>query len=126
YVIACRAMRRHVPLTAALVFLFIQLTAYAQLSTPNDTGVSIGHIHLNSRDPDAQKKIWVEALGAQVTKTGTLEMLRLPGIFIIINKMEPSAGSVGSTADHVGLSVKNLNDIKTKLAAVNVQLQGPF
>ena len=119
-------MRRQIGWSALVVFLLMQASAFAQLAGPNDSGVSIGHIHLYSKDPDAQKKIWVEALGAQVTKTGTLEMLRLPGVFIIINKSEPAAGSVGSTADHVGFSVKDLNDIKAKLAAVNVEVQGPF
>src|SRR5215471_17984173 len=119
-------MRKQIFFSAFVCLLLAQVTAFAQLTTPNDSGVSIGHIHLLSKDPDAQKKIWVEAFGAQVTKTGTLELLRLPGVFIIINKMEPSAGSVGSTADHLGFSVKDLNDIKTKLAAVNVPVQGPF
>jgi catechol 2,3-dioxygenase-like lactoylglutathione lyase family enzyme len=109
-----------------IVLLFTHVTAFAQLAGPNESGISIGHIHLNSKDPDAQRKIWVEALGAQVAKTGTLEILRLPGVFIIINKMEPSAGSVGSSADHVGFSVKDLNETKARLAAVNVQVQGPF
>jgi catechol 2,3-dioxygenase-like lactoylglutathione lyase family enzyme len=53
-------------------------------------------------------------------------MLRLPGIYVIINKADPTAGSVGSTADHVGFSVKDLGDIKSKLAALNVDVQGPF
>jgi len=119
-------MRKQMLFSALPFLLFTHVTAFAQLAGPNDSGISIGHIHLNSKDPDAQKRIWVEALGAQVTKTGTLEMLRLPGVFIIVNKMEPSAGSAGSTADHVGLSVKDLNDIKAKLAALNVQVQGPF
>src|SRR5499427_4561065 len=119
-------MRKQIFLTASLVFLFTQSIAFAQLTAPNDSGISMGHIHLFSKDPEAQKKIWVEALGAQVTKTGTLEVLRLPGVYIIINKAEPTGGSVGSTADHFGLSVKDLNDIKAKLAAINVQVQGPF
>ena len=119
-------MRRQIFLSGLVVLLLTQVAAFAQLAAPNESGISIGHIHLYSKDPDAQKKIWIEALGAQVTKTGTLEMLRLPGVFIIINKTEPAAGSVGSTADHVGLSVRDLNDIKAKLAAVNVQVQGPF
>src|SRR6185436_11906777 len=106
--------------------LCVPIASYAQLTAPNDSGIAIGHIHLLSKDPEAQKKIWVEALGAQVTKTGTLEMLRLPGVYIIINKAEPSAGSVGSTADHFGLSVKDLDETKAKLAALNVQVQGPF
>ena len=88
-------MRKDVLLTLFLVFLFTQLPAFAQLATPIDSGVTIGHIHLLSKDPDAQKKIWIEALGAQPAKTGTLEMLRLPGVFIIINKVERSNASSG-------------------------------
>src|SRR3954468_10842375 len=108
-------MFKHFLLPALIVVLLTQRAAFAQLAGPNDNGISIGHIHLFSKDPERQKKIWVEALGAQVTKTGTLELLRLPGVFIIINRMEPSAGSVGSTADHFGLSVRDLNEIKTRL-----------
>jgi len=119
-------MRKQTLLTVVIVSLCVPLSVFAQLPAPNESGVSIGHIHLFSKDPDAQKRIWVEAFGAQPTKTGTLEMLRLPGVFIIINKTEPSAGSVGSTADHVGLSVKDLNAIKTKLAGVGIQVEGPF
>ena len=119
-------MRKSICVAALGIFLFAHVNAFAQLTTPNDSGIAIGHIHLYSKDPDAQKKIWTEGFGAQVTKTGTLELLRLPGVFIIINKMEPSAGSVGSTADHIGLSVRDLNGIKAKLAALNIEVQGPF
>lgn len=113
-------------LFCAFLWLSFPVSGLSQLTTPNDNGVSIGHIHLFSKDPDAQRKVWVEAFGAQPTKTGTLEMLRLPGVFIIINRSDPSGGSVGSTADHIGFSVRDLNEIKTKLAAVNVQMEGPF
>jgi len=119
-------MRKQIVLMTFVCFLFTQLSGFAQLTTPNDNGVGIGHIHLLSKDPEAQKKIWVEAFGAQPTKAGTLEMLRLPGVFIIINNAEPSAGSVGSTADHIGFSVRDLTAIKAKLAALNVEVQGPF
>jgi catechol 2,3-dioxygenase-like lactoylglutathione lyase family enzyme len=119
-------MRKQFLFAGLVVFFFSQTQAFPQLGAPNDNGVAIGHIHLYSKDPDAQKKIWTDAFGAQVTKTGTLELLRLPGVFIIIDKMEPSAGSVGSTADHIGFSVKDLNDMKAKLAALNVEVQGPF
>jgi catechol 2,3-dioxygenase-like lactoylglutathione lyase family enzyme len=112
--------------SALIVLFFGQAAAFAQLSAPNDSGISIGHIHLFSKDPDAQRKIWVEALGAQVAKSGTLELLRLPGFFIIINRAEPTGGSAGSTADHVGLSVRDLGAMQIKLAAMNLQVQGPF
>jgi catechol 2,3-dioxygenase-like lactoylglutathione lyase family enzyme/predicted enzyme related to lactoylglutathione lyase len=112
-------MHRHLFLS---LFLFAPIAAFAQLTAPNDSGVSIGHIHLFSKDPDAQKRIWVEVFGAQQAKTGTLEMLRLPGVFVVIDKAAAPAGSVGSTADHIGLSVRNIDDIKTKLASMNAQV----
>ena len=112
-------------LLGPLFLLFVQ-SAVAQLTTANENGIAIGHIHLLSKDPEIQKKIWVDGFGAQIAKTGTLELLRLPGVYVVINKAEPTAGSVGSTADHIGLSVKDLNETRSKLAAMNVEVQGPF
>jgi catechol-2,3-dioxygenase len=69
----------------SLAFLALLListpTVGAQLPPPNATGVSAGHLHMMVRDPDAHKKIWVDVLGAAVVNAGTLEMLKLPGIF---------------------------------------------
>ena len=95
---------------------------FAQLPTPNQSGVSLGHVHLMVEDPDAQKKIWMEALGAEATHTGTLELLRLPGIYIIVGKARtaPTEGSDGSTVNHIGLAVKDLTAVKTKLDALHI------
>src|SRR5881396_3371018 len=107
-VIGLRAMSKQT-IVAALVFCALaRLPAYGQLAAPNESGVSIGHIHLLVKDPEAQKKIWVDALGAQVTRTGTLELLRLPGIFVVLTKGEPAAGSDGSTVNHFAFQVKDL------------------
>ena len=119
-------MRKHIILAMLAVSFCIQLPAFAQLAAPNDSGISIGHIHLLVRDIEAQKKVWIEGLGAEVTKTGSLEMLRLPGVFIVFTKGEPTAGSDGSTVNHIGFQVKDQAAIKAKLAAVNVQFQGIF
>jgi catechol 2,3-dioxygenase-like lactoylglutathione lyase family enzyme len=119
-------MRRQLLLRTLAVLLLGPVGALAQLTAPNDAGVAIGHIHLLSKDPDAQKKIWIEALGAQPAKTGRLDMLKLPGVFIIIDKADPAGSSTGSTADHIGFSVKSLDAIKAKLAALNVPVEGPF
>jgi catechol-2,3-dioxygenase len=40
---------------------------FAQTGAPNDAGVSMGHMHLMVADPEAQKKLWVGVLGAQVS-----------------------------------------------------------
>jgi catechol 2,3-dioxygenase-like lactoylglutathione lyase family enzyme len=95
----------------------------AQLPAPNQSGVSLGHIHLLVADPETQKKIWVEALGAEATHTGTLELLRLPGIYIIVGKARtaPAEGTDGSTLHHLGFAVKDLAAVKGKLDALHVE-----
>jgi len=106
-----------------LILAASALPIFAQLPAPNQAGVSMGHIHLQVADPEAQKKIWVEALGAEVTHTGTLEMLRLPGIFILVGKARtaPTEGSDGSTVNHLGFAVKDLSAVKAKLDALHVE-----
>jgi catechol 2,3-dioxygenase-like lactoylglutathione lyase family enzyme len=108
------------------LFLFTALAAplTAQLAAPNDSGVSMGHVHLMVADPEAQKKVWVDVLGAEVTHTGTLEMLKLPGIFIVVGRSRtpPTDGSDGSTVNHVGFLVKSYADMKAKLTAAKLEL----
>jgi len=98
-------------------------TLFAQLLPPNQSGVSLGHIHLLVADPEAQKKIWVEALGAEVTHSGTLELLRLPGIYIIVGKARtaPTEGTEGSTVHHIGFEVKDLATVRGRLDALHVE-----
>lgn len=94
----------------------------AQTAPPNDSGVSVGHVHLVVADPEAQKKLWVGVLGAQVTNAGSLEMLRFPGVFIVVQKARtaPTEGSDGSTVNHFGFLVKSSADTKAKLIAAGI------
>lgn len=94
----------------------------AQTAAPNDAGVSVGHMHLVVADPDAQKKLWVGVLGAQVTNAGSLEMLKFPGVFIVVQKARtaPTGGSDGSTVNHFGFLVKSYADTKAKFIAAGV------
>ena len=94
----------------------------AQLPAPNAAGVSAGHLHLMVRDPAAHKKIWVEILGAEVVTTGSLELLKLPGIFLILGKAEPAEGSEGSTVDHFAFRAKDLPAVKAKLLGAGVPI----
>ena len=108
----------------AILALFLISTAPvgAQLPAPNAAGVSAGHLHMMVRDPDAHKKIWVEVLGAQVVSAGTLELLKLPGMFLILGKAEPTEGSEGSTLDHFAFRAKDLPAISAKLKAAGIPL----
>ena len=95
---------------------------FSQTAAPNDAGVSIGHMHLILGEPEAHKKLWVDVLGAQVTNAGSLEMLKLPGVFIVLSKARtaPAEGSDGSTVNHFGFLVKSYADTKAKLTAAGI------
>ncbi|MBM4193007.1 MAG: VOC family protein [Gemmatimonadetes bacterium] len=96
--------------------------AQAQLPAPNAAGVSAGHIHMMVRDPAAHRKVWVDAFGAQVVNSGTLELLKLPGIFLVFFRAEPSMGSEGSALDHFAFRVKDLAATSAKLKAAGIPL----
>ncbi len=94
----------------------------AQLPAANAAGVTAGHLHLMVRDPEAHKKLWVDVLGAQVVNSGSLELLKLPGVFLVLGKAEPAEGSEGSTVDHFAFRVKDLAAIRAKLVAAAIPL----
>lgn len=117
-------MRRRTSLTVfpLIGFLISAEPVRAQLPAPNAAGVSAGHMHLMVRDPAAHKKIWVDLFGAQVVNSGSLELLKLPGIFLILSQGEPAEGSIGSTVDHFAFRVKDLAATSAKLKAAGIPL----
>ena len=96
--------------------------AMAQLAPFNDQGVTIGHMHILTPDPEAHKKLWVGLFGAQVTNAGGLEILKLPGTIILIMKAQPSEAAGQPTIDHFAFRVRDLEDAKKKLASAQIPL----
>jgi len=64
----------------------------AQLAPPNSMGVSMGHVHLIVNDPDAQKKLFVDLLGAKTKTLAPLELIKVPGLLVVLQN--PSSKSV--------------------------------
>ena len=56
----------------------------------------------------------------RLPKSGPLNLVKLPGIFIIVTKANATEGSDGSTANHIGFLVKDYAALKAKLAAANI------
>src|SRR5579883_1550597 len=93
----------------------------AQVAAPNAAGISAGHVHLMVADPDEHKKLWIGLLGGQVTNAGSLEMIKFPGIFVIVQKARtPGEGSDGSAVNHFGFLVPSYAQMKAKLAAAGL------
>jgi len=109
--------RKSFLLTAMLAVAAMPL--FGQLGAPNTSGISIGHVHLTVRDPEAHKKLWL-LIGGQETSAGSLELMKFPGIFVILTKGETSEGSEGSRVNHFGFIVKSVDDIRAKLTGVGL------
>jgi catechol 2,3-dioxygenase-like lactoylglutathione lyase family enzyme len=102
---------------------FSTVSVFAQLAPPNDMGVSIGHVHLIVTDTEAQKKLWSGVLGAEVIALPPLELYKIPGVFVIVQKAgrtPPTEGSDGSSVNHFGFLVKSYADTKKKLEAAGL------
>jgi catechol 2,3-dioxygenase-like lactoylglutathione lyase family enzyme len=99
--------------------------ALAQTMPPNEAGVSMGHLHLNSADVAANKKIFVGMGGTANNVEGApLQYVRFPGVVVILNLPSgapPSSGpTVGTVINHVGFLVPNVQDAVAKWKAADV------
>jgi catechol 2,3-dioxygenase-like lactoylglutathione lyase family enzyme len=109
-------MNKYLLLSLALAALPLM----AQLSAPNAAGVANGHEHLRVRDVEAQKRFWVDVLGAAPGKLGNMEMMKLPGTIVLFQAGEVSGGSQGSVVDHLAFKVRDLKAILAKAKAAGV------
>jgi len=103
----------------ALSFLLRGAPLHAQLGVPNSSGVSIGHVQLTVHYLYEHRKLWL-LLGATSARSGTLDLLRFPGIYIQLTRGETTQGSEGSTVNHIGFLVKNVDDVHAKLNAAGL------
>jgi predicted enzyme related to lactoylglutathione lyase len=99
-------------------------SASAQLLAAKDAPVVYGHHHLRVSDIGAQKKFWVETVGATMARVGTgnVEVVRLPNVLIFMQPQAPSGGSKGSIVDHLGFSVPNLRAMVHKMKAAGYRV----
>ncbi len=112
--------------TSWLVSNLAAATAWAQPFPFNDAGVTMGHWHLNSRDVEASKKLFV-AMGGTAMKPGDFEIVRFPGVIVNLHLRPGSAPSTGPTdgtvVNHVGFVVQNVQESVARWKAAGVPVQ---
>ena len=101
-------------------------TAQAQFWPLNDAGVTMGHVHLDVKDVQAQKKFWTELFGATPLKKEGLQGVRVPGMLILFTPKEPSAPSEGAIIDHFGFKVHNTEEILKRCRDAGFQTRPVF
>jgi len=94
----------------------------AQVAPPNSIGVSMGHYHIVTSDAEAQKRLWIGALGGKLVKSGALEYAMFPGVLIGFRKGESSGGTEGSIVDHIAFAVRSAASVREKLSAAGARI----
>lgn len=111
-----------------VLMLLAPVSAWAQAANfpPNAAGVTMGHWHLNPTDLEATKRMFID-MGGTYRKVGLFEIVKFPGVVIHLHLLQgakpPTGGTVGSIVDHVGFSVKNLDEAMAKWKAAGVPVQ---
>ena len=95
-------------LAAAILVFACAAPARAQLAEPNQIGVRFSHVHLVTKDVEAQKRFWISVMGGTLVRNGPLELIRFPGMFILLRQAEPSGPPAGSIVNHFGFTVKDM------------------
>jgi catechol 2,3-dioxygenase-like lactoylglutathione lyase family enzyme len=106
----------------AILLLGLSVALDAQLAVPNASGVAMGHLHLYTKDPEAQKKFWAGALDARATKLGDIEVFKLSGVLVMLRKADPAGGTEGSVINHIGVKVRDLAATLAKLEAAHIPI----
>jgi catechol 2,3-dioxygenase-like lactoylglutathione lyase family enzyme len=96
--------------------------AQAQVLPFNDAGVTMGHHHLMVPNVEAQRKIWVDALGGEASGNPPLLFVKFPGVFLILSNGNGTEGTHGSALDHIAFNVRDLAGIRDKVAAAGAAI----
>ena len=96
------------------LFLSALGTAAAQPAPFNETGVTMGHWHIASRDAEANKKLFL-AMGGKLFMPGGNPLIMFPGLYInlTLGTEKGEGGTEGSVINHVGFIVDN---VQTRVA----------
>ena len=96
--------------------------AEAQLPPMGAGGVTIGHLHLTARDADLQRRFWT-VLGGVPVANGQVQLIQLPGVYMMLRQAEPTGDMAGSSVDRFSFLVKDLQASLTKWRAAGLKIE---
>lgn len=100
----------------AVLTLAAASPAFAQIAASGP--VVNGHHHFNAGDIAEHQRFWADTLGGRAgTFAGGRAIVIFPEALIFMRDQDPTGGMIGSSVNHVGLSVKDLRAMVDKLEA---------
>lgn len=105
-------------LTGFVLALFAAVApSYAQLIAAKDAPVAYGHHHLNVTDIPAAQKFLADTLGGAPITVAGRQIVKFPNVLVLLRQQKPTAGTKGSSVDHLGFSVPDLRATVDKVKA---------
>jgi len=98
-------------LWAAVVLAFVVAPAEAQLASPNKAGVSMGHLHYQVRDVEANKRFWM-ALGGTPIAHADAVVVKFPDVLVFLTQGDSTGGTDGSVVNHVAFRVQSFSTVE--------------
>ena len=107
---------------ATLIFLCLSMPVLGQLASPNENGLTYGHVHLNVADMEEHKRIWVEHFNASIVERGPLTVARLPNMMVALTQRDPSMPMQETRMDHFGFKVRHMDRFLDKWRADGLEV----
>ena len=117
-------MKRNVFAISFLLALILTAGTLAAQPAPfNETGVTMGHWHVASKDVEANKTIFL-AMGGKLFMPGGAPVIMFPGLYINLNLGDEKGdgGTEGSVINHVGFIVNNVQQRVAQWKAAGVKV----
>ena len=106
-----------IPLVLALSWAVSASPASAQLLAAKDAPIAYGHHHLNVTSVAEQKKFFVDTLGGVPVTVAGREIVKFPNALVFLREQKPTGGNRGTTVNHLGFTVPNLQQTLNKVKA---------
>jgi catechol 2,3-dioxygenase-like lactoylglutathione lyase family enzyme len=112
----------------ALFVLYPLSFSRAQLHSGNARGVTMAQLRYSVRDVEANEKFWIALGGTPAHKLDDSEVVKFPGVLILLSRGEPSGGTEGSVVNHVGFRVPSVDKIieRMKTAGYKTERNAAF
>ena len=92
-----------------VVVLLSAHTAFAQLAPANQAGVAMGQLHYRVKDIGTNSDFWVKLGGEKVLVGSERQVIRFPGVLVILSRDDYSGLSEGAVVNHVAFRVPSFD-----------------
>jgi catechol 2,3-dioxygenase-like lactoylglutathione lyase family enzyme len=110
----------------AMFVVLVSSGSSAQIAAPSETGIAMGHVHLNVADIEVQKRFWISQFDAKPLQRQGLEGVKVPGMLILFTQKSPAHSSQSTVLDHFGFKVRSREEMVTSCRAAGYVILREF